>query len=90
MLIERSGEVVLRSDIQQKLWPEAVPGDLDQSINAAVSGLRTTLGDASDQPVYIETLFKRGYRFLAAVEWIGDTPIPEPPPPKASPNRARP
>jgi len=68
MLLERPGEVVLRTDIRDTLWPGETVSDFDQSINAAVRRLRTALGDSAEEPAYIETLAKRGYRFIGQVE----------------------
>ncbi|MBC8167797.1 MAG: winged helix-turn-helix domain-containing protein, partial [Bryobacteraceae bacterium] len=67
-LLERPGEVVLREEIRQKLWPDDTTVDFDQSINAAVKRLREALRDSADQPRYIETLHRRGYRFIACLE----------------------
>jgi len=72
MLLDRPGEVVLRSDIRLKLWPEQTLVEFDQSINSAVRGLRAALSDSAESPLYIETLPKRGYRFLGQVERIAE------------------
>src|SRR5258708_2259767 len=77
MLLDRPGEVVLRSEIRQRLWPGDTVVEFDLSINSAVKRLRTSLSDSADSPRYIETIAKRGYRFLAEVEIIGEAP-PEP------------
>jgi DNA-binding winged helix-turn-helix (wHTH) protein/dienelactone hydrolase len=69
-LIEQPGKVVLRDEIRQKLWPDEVVVEFDHSINTAVKRLRDTLLDSAEKPRYIETLAKRGYRFIADVEFI--------------------
>jgi TolB-like protein/DNA-binding winged helix-turn-helix (wHTH) protein/Tfp pilus assembly protein PilF len=65
MLLERSGEVVTRDEIQARLWPDDTIVEFDHSINAAVKRLRQALGDSADNPRYVETLARRGYRFIA-------------------------
>jgi cholera toxin transcriptional activator len=67
-LLERPGVVVTREELQQKLWPADTFVDFDHSLNTAVNKLREALGDSASTPRYIETLARRGYRFLAAVE----------------------
>src|SRR5215469_3436345 len=67
LLLEQPGEVVLRDEIQRKLWPNNTVVEFEHSIYAAVKRLRNALGDAGEAPRYIETVAKRGYRFLAGV-----------------------
>src|SRR5438876_6920551 len=67
-LLERPGEVVTREDLRQKLWPADTFVDFDHSLNTAVNKLREALGDSASSPRYVETLARRGYRFLAPVE----------------------
>lgn len=67
MLLERPGEVVTREELQAKLWPANTFVDFDVSLNGAVKRLRQSLGDESDNPRFIETLYRRGYRFIAPV-----------------------
>jgi DNA-binding winged helix-turn-helix (wHTH) protein len=67
-LLERAGEIVSREELQRRLWPDGTFVDFEQSLNKAVNKLREALGDSSDHPLYIETLARRGYRFLAPVE----------------------
>ena len=77
MLLERSGEVVFRNEIQKKLWPNDTVVEFENSINAAIKKLRSALGDSADEPRYIETLARRGYRFMRHVEWVeGGAPQP--------------
>jgi formylglycine-generating enzyme required for sulfatase activity/DNA-binding winged helix-turn-helix (wHTH) protein len=67
-LLERPGEVVLREEIRKRLWPENTVVEFDHSINAAVKRLRDALLDSADKPRYVETMPKRGYRFIGSVE----------------------
>jgi TolB-like protein len=66
-LLERPGEVVGREELRARLWPSDTYVDFEHSINAAVRRLRRALGDAADAPRYIETLHRRGYRFVGVV-----------------------
>lgn len=65
VLLERPGEVVLREELRQRLWQSDTWVDFDHGVNKAVNKLRQTLGDSADSPRFIETLAKRGYRFVA-------------------------
>jgi TolB-like protein/DNA-binding winged helix-turn-helix (wHTH) protein/tetratricopeptide (TPR) repeat protein len=67
MLLERPGELVTREELQKDLWAEDTFVDFEHSLNAAVKRLRASLNDSADQPRYIETLSRRGYRFVAPV-----------------------
>jgi TolB-like protein/tetratricopeptide (TPR) repeat protein len=67
LLLEHPGEVVTRDDLRRRLWPAEVFVDFDNLLNTAVARLRDTLGDSAERPRFIETLPKRGYRFIAAV-----------------------
>ena len=73
MLIEREGKIVTREEIKKKLWPNDTIVDFDHSINVAIGTLRRALGDSADKPQYIETLARRGYRLLVAIEWLQTT-----------------
>src|SRR5258708_6824877 len=68
MLVEHPGEVVLRQDIRKRLWPNDTIVEFDHSINAAIKRLRGALGDSAYEPRYVETLERRGYRFIGEVE----------------------
>jgi cholera toxin transcriptional activator len=68
LLLERAGDVVTRDEVRQKLWPADTFVDFDHSLNTAVNKLRETLGDSASSPRYIETLARRGYRFIAPVQ----------------------
>ena len=67
-LLDRAGEVVTREELRQKLWPADTFVDFDHSLNTAVNKLREALGDSASNPRYVETLARRGYRFLAPVQ----------------------
>jgi formylglycine-generating enzyme required for sulfatase activity/DNA-binding winged helix-turn-helix (wHTH) protein len=68
MLLERPGEVVLREDIRKKLWPDGTLVEFDHGINSAVKRLRDALRESAEKPLYIETLARRGYRFIGRME----------------------
>jgi serine/threonine-protein kinase len=67
MLLEAPGDVVSRDDIRKRLWPDNTVVEFDHSINAAIKRLRDALRDSADQPRFIETVARRGYRFIADV-----------------------
>jgi TolB-like protein/DNA-binding winged helix-turn-helix (wHTH) protein/Flp pilus assembly protein TadD len=67
ILLERPGEVVTREELRNRVWPTESFGDFDQALNIAIGKLRSALGDSAESPRYIETLPKRGYRFIADV-----------------------
>lgn len=73
MLLESPGEVVSREDIRKRLWPDETVVEFDHSINAAVRRLRDTLRDSADNPRYIKTLARQGYRFIGEAE-LADHP----------------
>jgi TolB-like protein/DNA-binding winged helix-turn-helix (wHTH) protein/Flp pilus assembly protein TadD len=66
-LLERPGEVVTREELRSRVWPNESFGDFDQALNIAIAKLRSALGDSAENPRFIETLPKRGYRFIADV-----------------------
>jgi DNA-binding winged helix-turn-helix (wHTH) protein len=68
MLLEHPGEVVTRTELQKHLWPEDTFVDFDHSLNTAIKKLRQALCDDKKKPRFVETLPKRGYRFIGAVE----------------------
>ncbi len=67
MLLERPGETVTREEIQKKLWPTDTFVEFDHSINAAIQRLRQAFGDSAENPRFVETVARRGYRFIAPV-----------------------
>src|ERR1700680_801665 len=70
ILLERPGEVVTREELRSRVWPNESFGDFDQAVNTAIAKLRSALGDSAESPRYIETLPKRGYRFIADVSFV--------------------
>ena len=68
ILLERPGELVSREELQRRLWASDTFVDFDRGLNKAMNRLRETLGDSAEKPRFIETLPKRGYRFIAALE----------------------
>jgi TolB-like protein/DNA-binding winged helix-turn-helix (wHTH) protein len=74
MFLERPGQLLSREELQKRLWPAETFVDFEQSLNAAVKRLRGALGDSADAPRYVETLARRGYRFIASVEAVPVAP----------------
>src|ERR1043166_1981389 len=68
LLLERPGDLVTREELRQKLWSADTFVDFDRSLNKAMSKLRLALGDSAETPRYIETLHRRGYRFIAPIQ----------------------
>src|SRR5215467_321982 len=81
MLLRHPGEVVTREELQKAVWPADTFVDFDRGLNKAINKIREALGDSADNPRFVETLPRRGYRFIApvdsAVVVIGD-PSPGP------------
>jgi Tol biopolymer transport system component/DNA-binding winged helix-turn-helix (wHTH) protein len=71
LLAERQGQLVTREELKNRLWPEETFVDFEAGLNTAVSKLRDALSDRTDKPRYIETIPRRGYRFLTSVEIVG-------------------
>jgi cholera toxin transcriptional activator len=78
LLLERAGEVVTREELQQKLWPADTFVDFDHSLNTAINKVREALGDSASSPRFIETLARRGYRFIAPVQNPVQIPVQNP------------
>jgi DNA-binding winged helix-turn-helix (wHTH) protein len=78
MLLERAGELVTREEIRAKLWPQDTFLDFDHGLNAAVRRLREALNDNASLPRFVETLPRRGYRFIAAVQKMIPQGAPQP------------
>src|ERR1700728_4869047 len=74
MLLEREGKIVTREEIKGRLWPNDTVVDFDRSINATIKALRRALGDSADNPRYIETLARRGYRLMPTIEHLESAP----------------
>src|SRR5215469_7786762 len=70
LLLERPGQLVTREEFRQRLWPADTFVEYDQGLNAAVNRLRDALGDSAEKPRYIETLPRRGYRFVGQTEVV--------------------
>src|SRR5271169_4129281 len=70
ILLERPGEVVTREELRSRVWTDESFGDFDQAVNIAIAKLRSALGDSAENPRFIETLPKRGYRFIADVSVV--------------------
>src|SRR5437660_11989251 len=73
-LLERPKEVVTREELRQRLWPQDTFVDFDHGLNTAMVKLRDVLGDSASSPKYIETIAKRGYRFLGDTEAVLEQP----------------
>jgi TolB-like protein/DNA-binding winged helix-turn-helix (wHTH) protein/Tfp pilus assembly protein PilF len=78
MLLERPGEVVTREELQKKLWPEDTFVDFDHGLNKGVNKIREALGDSAESPRFVETVARRGYRFLAEVKPDEVAPVRSP------------
>ena len=78
LLLDRAGDVVTREEVREKLWPADTYVDFDHSLNTAVRKLREALGDSAESPRYVETLARRGYRFIAPVAPRGSAPVAHP------------
>ncbi len=88
MLLQRPGEVLSREEISRALWPDGTFVDYDHGVNSAVNRIREALGDAANNPRFVETLARRGYRFVAPVEAIAieaDQPSAYPGAPQSTP-----
>jgi DNA-binding winged helix-turn-helix (wHTH) protein len=71
LLLERAGDVVTREELRQKLWPSDTFVDFDHSLNTAINKVREALGDSATSPRYVETLARRGYRFIGPLQDLG-------------------
>jgi DNA-binding winged helix-turn-helix (wHTH) protein len=78
LLLERPGELLTREEISRELWPDGTFVDYEHGVNSAVNRIREALGDAAGRPRFVETLARRGYRFVAPVERIAEVPAPPP------------
>jgi TolB-like protein/DNA-binding winged helix-turn-helix (wHTH) protein/Flp pilus assembly protein TadD len=81
ILLERPGEVVTREELRSRVWTDESFGDFDQAVNIAIAKLRSALGDSAENPRFIETLPKRGYRFIADVSVVDADARPKNPEP---------
>jgi cholera toxin transcriptional activator len=78
LLLEHPGELLTREEICRDLWPEGTFVDYEHGVNSAINRIREALGDTAASPRFVETLARRGYRFVAPVEKIADTENPLP------------
>src|SRR5262245_30867205 len=78
MLLEHPGQVVFREELQKKLWPADTFVDFDHGLNKAISKIRAALGDSAENSRFVETVGRRGYRFLAEVRVADAAPVPSP------------
>src|SRR6201985_3668929 len=74
MLLEKPGVLVTREELHLKLWPETTV-DFDHGLNKAISKIREALGDSAESPRFIETVARRGYKFLADVKVVEEEPV---------------
>ena len=74
MLVERAGGLVTREEIKKKLWPNDTVVEFDHSIHTAINKLRQAFGDSAENPKYIETVARRGYRLMVLVERVDSRP----------------
>jgi DNA-binding winged helix-turn-helix (wHTH) protein/TolB-like protein len=79
VLLERAGEVVTRAELQQRVWSGDTFVDFDRGLNYCIAQIRDALGDSASEPRFVETLPRRGYRFIAPVRGAGDVAAPVPP-----------
>jgi DNA-binding winged helix-turn-helix (wHTH) protein/Tol biopolymer transport system component len=77
-LLEKPGEVLTRDELRQRVWPSDTAGDFDHGLNRAINKIREALGDSAESPHFIETLPRRGYRFIAPIQKEEDPPAQEP------------
>jgi DNA-binding winged helix-turn-helix (wHTH) protein len=77
LLLDRPGDVITREELRQKLWPADTFVDFDHGLNTAVNKVRDALGDSASHPLYVETIARRGYRFLAPVERMETSAAPQ-------------
>jgi Tol biopolymer transport system component/DNA-binding winged helix-turn-helix (wHTH) protein len=84
ILLAHPGKLVSREELRQRVWPEDTFVDFDQALNTAIGKIRIALGDDADNPRFVETLPRRGYRFIAEVEGSTPQPVPAAAPPSRS------
>src|ERR1700740_1248324 len=78
MLLDHPGEIVTREELQKKLWPADTFVDFDHGLNKAINKIRDALSDSAESPRFVETVARRGYRFLAEVRAVDTTPVLRP------------
>ena len=90
LLLERPGEIVVRTEIRDRLWPNQTVVEFDHGINTAIRRLREVLGESAETPRYIETVARRSYRFVGQVEVVeaSTSEPPASPEPESEPGRS--
>ncbi len=86
LLLQKPGEIVAREELRQALWPQGTHVNFDGSLNAALKKLRAALQDDAENPRFIETVPRQGYRFLAPIHFVNDSLVPAAPPPAVPPD----
>jgi DNA-binding winged helix-turn-helix (wHTH) protein len=76
LLTRKAGTLVSRDEIRRELWPDGTFVDFDQAVNFSIRQIRDVLGDDADRPLYIETVPRRGHRFIAPISTPGQAPRP--------------
>src|SRR6266446_3257328 len=76
LLLSRAGEIVTREEVRRQLWPDTFLANLDANVNTTMNKLRQVLGDTPENPVYIETIPRRGYSFITSVEFSSVPGLP--------------
>src|SRR6266446_5843447 len=76
LLLSRAGEIVTREEVRRQLWPDTFLANLDANVNTTMNKLRQVLGDSQENPVYIETIPRRGYSFITSVEFSSVPGLP--------------
>ena len=74
-LLQKPGEIVTREELRMQLWPSDTHVNYDANVNTTVNKLRLVLGDSTDQPVYVETIPRKGYSFVAKIEYAERPPM---------------
>jgi DNA-binding winged helix-turn-helix (wHTH) protein len=90
MLLERRGELITREEISRELWPDGTFVDYEHGVNSAINRIREALGDTAGNPRFVETLARRGYRFVAPAERISLDESPSPTSPENPASRKQP
>src|SRR5262249_13066308 len=89
LLLERPGQLVTREEIRLQVWPQDLFVDFDAALNTAVGKLRAALSDSADNPRFLETVPRHGYRFVAPVAWSPELEEPVTATPEATPGRRK-
>ncbi len=80
-LLQKPGEIVTREELRLQLWPSDALVNYDANVNTTVNKLRQALGDSADQPVFVDTIPRQGYSFIAKVEYVERPVVPQAPQP---------